>query len=215
MRVLRCGDRAVLVEVDDLAQVVALGAALRSAPPAGVVEVVPAARTLLLRYDPARTSHDALAAAVSRSGAQVLAGPGPHDPAPHAPARPGGVVEVPVRYDGEDLAEVAELVGIDPEEVVRRHSAAEYTCAFCGFAPGFAYLTGLDPLLRVPRRSSPRQAVPAGAVAVADGFTAVYPRSSPGGWRILGATDLPVWDLDRSTPALIVPGARVRFVALP
>jgi KipI family sensor histidine kinase inhibitor len=213
MRVLRCGDRAVLVEVDDLAQVVALAAELRAAPPAGVVEVVPAAQTLLLRYDPARTSHDALAAAVTRTGAQVRGDQAVAAPAPAAAA--GVVVEVPVRYDGEDLAEVAELTGTDPEEVVRRHTAAEYTCAFCGFAPGFAYLTGLDPVLRVPRRASPRQAVPAGAVAVADEFTAVYPRSSPGGWRILGATDLPVWDLDRSPPALIVPGARVRFVAVP
>jgi KipI family sensor histidine kinase inhibitor len=210
VRVLRCGDHAVLVEVDGPAQVVALSAALRAVPPAGVVEVVPAARTLLLRYDPARTSYAALTAAVSRAGHSpegAAAGP--------TPAPPAAVVEVPVRYDGEDLAEVAELTGIDPDEVVRRHTAAEYTCAFCGFAPGFAYLTGLDPVLRVPRRASPRQAVPAGAVAVAGEFAAVYPRSSPGGWRILGATDLAVWDLDRTSPALIVPGARVRFVAVP
>ncbi len=210
VRVLRCGDRAVLVEVDGPAQVVALSAAVRAAPPAGVVEVVPAAQTLLLRYDPARTSLDALTAAVTRAGTRLRDAAAATTPVP-----PAAVVEVPVRYDGEDLAEVAELTGTDPEEVVRRHTAAEYTCAFCGFAPGFAYLTGLDPVLRVPRRASPRQAVPAGAVAVAGEFTAVYPRSSPGGWRILGATDLPVWDLDRSPPALIVPGARVRFVAVP
>ncbi len=211
VRVLRCGDRAVLVEVDGPAQVVALSAAVRAAPPAGVVEVVPAAQTLLLRYDPARTSYDALTAAVTRAGTRlrdVAAGPA-------AAAPPAAVVEVPVRYDGEDLAEVAELTGVDAEEVVRRHTAADYTCAFCGFAPGFAYLTGLDPVLRVPRRASPRQAVPAGAVAVAGEYTAVYPRSSPGGWRILGTTDLAVWDLDRASPALIVPGARVRFVAVP
>jgi 5-oxoprolinase (ATP-hydrolysing) subunit B len=95
-------------------------------------------------------------------------------------------VEVPVPYDGEDLDDVAQLTGMSPREVVARHCAGEHIVAFCGFSPGFAYITGLDPALRVPRRPSPRTKVPAGAIALADQFTGVYPRTSPGGWRIIG-----------------------------
>ena len=202
MRVLRCGERAALVEVDGPAAVLPLTAALRSAGLAGVEELVPAARTVLVSYDPAATTFDRLEAG--------LAGlrPGWAEPAAAAP----DPVQIPVRYDGEDLAEVADLSGLPVREVVRRHAAGDYTCLFCGFAPGFGYLTGLDPALQVPRRDDPRTAVPAGAVAVAGEFTAVYPRRSPGGWRIIGHTGLPVWDSDRDPPALLEPGTRVRFV---
>lgn len=200
MRVLRCGGHAALVELDDLPQVLGLYQALRADPPDGVVEFVPAAQTLLVGYDPAHVDFARLAAEIASRPYEAMDRGG------------GEEVEVPVRYDGEDLAEVATLAGVSEREVVERHLARGYTSAFCGFSPGFAYLTGLDPVLHVARRDTPRTRVRAGAVAVAAEFTAVYPRESPGGWRILGHTDLAVWDLDRDPPALLAPGTRVRFV---
>ncbi len=125
-----------------------------------------------------------------------------------------GTVEIPTRYDGPDLREVAEATGLDVAEVIRRHGAVEYVAAFTGFAPGFAYLSGLDPMLRLPRRASPRPRVPPGSVAIADTFSAVYPRASPGGWHLLGTTDAVIFDVSREPPALLAPGVRVRFVAL-
>jgi KipI family sensor histidine kinase inhibitor len=121
-------------------------------------------------------------------------------------------VLLPVRYDGPDLDEVAALTGLSPQEVAARHLAGRYTVAFGGFMPGFAYLTGLDPALRVPRRDSPRPRVPAGAVAVAGDLAAVYPAATPGGWRLLGTCDTPLFDVDRTPPALLTPGTPVRFV---
>jgi KipI family sensor histidine kinase inhibitor len=125
------------------------------------------------------------------------------------------VIEIPTRYDGPDLREVADASGLEVAEVVRRHSAAEYAAAFTGFAPGFAYLSGLDPLLRLPRRGNPRPRVPPGSVAIADAFSAIYPRASPGGWHLLGSTDAAIFDPSREPPALIAPGIRVRFVPVP
>jgi KipI family sensor histidine kinase inhibitor len=200
VRVLRYGREAVLVELADLGEVMGLHRAVSDARPPGVRELVPAARTLLVSYDPARTTGDAVAAALRRTdvtAAQTGAGP---------------LVELPVRYDGPDLAEVADLTGLPRDEVARRHAEAEYVVAFCGFSPGFAYLTGGDPALRVPRRSTPRTSVPAGAVGLADEFTGVYPRPSPGGWQLIGSTGAPLWDTDRDPPALLAPGTRVRFV---
>ena len=121
------------------------------------------------------------------------------------------LVQIPVRYDGEDLAEVAQILGISAEEVVRRHTGSEWSVAFTGFAPGFAYLSGGDAIFNVPRRATPRK-VPAGAVALAGSFSAVYPQASPGGWQIIGVTDTAMWDLSRDLPALLQPGYRVRFV---
>ncbi|HVU92653.1 MAG TPA: allophanate hydrolase subunit 1, partial [Jatrophihabitans sp.] len=126
-------------------------------------------------------------------------------------AAQGELVELAVEYDGPDLAATAAELGLSPAELVRRHAAGEYVVAFCGFAPGFAYLTGLDPALHVPRLAEPRTRVPAGAVGIAGEFTGVYPRPSPGGWRLLGRTDAVLWDLDRTPPALLPPGTRVRF----
>jgi KipI family sensor histidine kinase inhibitor len=198
-RLLPCGERAVLVEVEDLDAVLGLHAALEAASLPGVAELVPAARTVLVVFDPARTDAGAVGAAVRalewRAGARA----------------DGPLVEVPVTYDGEDLDDVAALAGVSREEVVRRHLAGEYVAAFCGFAPGFAYLDGLDPALRVARRESPRTRVPAGAVAIADRFAAVYPRESPGGWQLLGRTTLALWDVEAEPPARLVPGTRVRF----
>ena len=194
------GTSAVLIELDSLEQVMGLDAALRSTPPAGTVDLVPAARTVLVVFDPAATTAERVAADVSGRHITPVA------------EREGPLVEVPVVYDGEDLAEVAELSGLSEEEVIARHQQSEYRVAFCGFAPGFAYIVGGDPALRVPRRRSPRTAVPAGSVALADEFTGVYPREMPGGWQLIGRTDAVLWDLDRNPPALLPPGTRVRFV---
>ncbi|MEO5875211.1 MAG: allophanate hydrolase subunit 1, partial [Streptosporangiaceae bacterium] len=122
-----------------------------------------------------------------------------------------GTLEIPVVYDGADLDEVAELTGMGREEVIARHSSAEYTVAYLGFSPGFGYLTGLDPVLRVPRHDTPRTAVPAGSVAIAGPYTSVYPSASPGGWRLLGRTSTVLWDVRRDPPSLLGPGTRVRF----
>lgn len=193
---LPCGDRAVLVELDD---VLGLQAALEQKPLTGVVELVPAARTLLVRFDPQWTS-------AARLGDSLLE-VSPVD----IPSVVTDEVLVSVVYDGEDLFEVASETGLTVAEVVSRHSAGGYVSAFCGFAPGFAYLTGLDPVLHVPRRSSPRTRIPAGSVAIAGEYSSVYPSASPGGWRLLGRTSLAVWDVDRAQPNLLTPGTRVRF----
>lgn len=122
------------------------------------------------------------------------------------------LVQVPVRYDGADLPEIAQLTGMSEAEVVRTHLAGEYVVAFAGFAPGFAYIAGGDPRLQVPRRATPRTRVPAGSVALASEFTGIYPRQGPGGWQLLGHTDMVLWDLNRTPPALLTAGTRVRFI---
>jgi KipI family sensor histidine kinase inhibitor len=125
-----------------------------------------------------------------------------------------GTVEIPVRYDGPDLAEVATLTGLRPEEVIALHTGSRWTVAFAGFAPGFGYLTGGDPRLDVPRRDSPRTRIPAGSVGLAGRFSGVYPSESPGGWQLIGSTTERMWDLDRPEPALLVPGVEVIFKAV-
>ncbi len=200
VRALAAGASAVLIELDSLDQVMGLNMALRRTPPVGTVDLVPAARTVLVIFDVKRTSDERVVADISER--QI----GPET------EREGPLVEVPVVYDGEDLAEVAALSGLSERDVVARHVGPEYRVAFCGFAPGFAYIAGGDPALRVPRRRSPRTAVPAGSVALADEFTGVYPRQMPGGWQLIGRTDAVLWDLDRDPPALLPPGTRVRFV---
>ena len=125
----------------------------------------------------------------------------------------GDLVEVPTTYDGEDLAWVARQWDMTRDEVVAAHTAGELVVAFCGFAPGFPYCTGLPERLSVPRHDSPRTRVPAGSVGLAGPFTGIYPTASPGGWRLLGRTDLRLWEVDREPPATLVPGTRVRFVA--
>jgi KipI family sensor histidine kinase inhibitor len=174
----------------------------RDAPPEGVVDVVPAARTVLLVTDPARTTLTAVADAVRRT-----------------PPRPGGqvagdTVDLPVHYDGADLDDLAGLLELTTEELVARHTGAEWTVAFCGFSPGFGYLTQPGAAWDVPRRATPRTKVPPGSVALAGEFSGVYPRESPGGWQLIGRTDVDVFDLARDPAALLRPGARVRFVAV-
>jgi KipI family sensor histidine kinase inhibitor len=200
VRILRYGRAALLVELEGTGEVMDLYRALSAAPPEGVIDLVPAARTLLVTFEPGRACFEDLARVVKST-----------DPAA-ATETAAGLVELPVSYDGPDLDAVAELTGLSRAEVVRRHTGSDYVVAFCGFAPGFAYLAGGDPALRVPRRESPRTAVPAGAVGLAGEFTGVYPRSSPGGWQLIGHTGAPLWDVDRDPPALLVAGTRVRFV---
>ncbi|MDT0330659.1 5-oxoprolinase subunit B family protein [Nocardiopsis lambiniae] len=199
MRVLTCADSGVLVEVADLTEVIALGAALDARPLPGVADVVPAARTVLLRLVPG-ADPDAVAAAVREVPLAPVDGPAE-----------GETVVVPVIYDGEDLADVARLTGLTPRGVVAAHTAATWTVAFCGFAPGFGYMVCDDERLHVPRRAEARTRVPVGSVALAGEFTGVYPRSSPGGWQLLGRTEERVWDLERDPPGLLRPGVRVRF----
>lgn len=200
MRVLPYADAGLLVELADLDEVLALYAELVDEPPQGVVDLVPAARTLLLRLDPHRTDVREVERAVRSAS-------------PRPGTRPdAGHLEVPVTYDGEDLAEVGRLTGLGERGVVEAHTSQEWTVAFCGFAPGFGYLVGTDERLHVARRSTPRTRVPAGAVALAGEFTGVYPRESPGGWQLIGHTTVQPWDIDRDPPALLLPGARVRFV---
>ncbi|GGV37252.1 allophanate hydrolase [Actinomadura cremea] len=196
---LRAGDAALLVETGDLASAHRLDAALRGARPAGVVDVVPGEQTVLVITEPG-------------TDMERLAGALPGLRAPDDAAAGTEPVRIPVVYDGEDLEEVAELTGLSRDEVVRRHSDAWYTVAYLGFSPGFGYLTGLDPALHVPRRESPRTAVPAGSVAIAGPYAAVYPSRSPGGWRLLGRTAAALWDVERDPPSLLRPGTRVRFV---
>ncbi len=199
--VLPYGDRALLVDLGDPTQVLAWTEALRSAPPAGVAEVVPGGATVLVVADDGADLaglRAALAAYEPETGAAVVQGAGP-------------LVEVPVHYDGPDLEDVARLTGLDVDQVVAAHTAQTWRVAFGGFAPGFGYLVGEDDRLRVPRRETSRTAVPAGAVGLAEDYSGIYPRESPGGWQLIGHTDLVMWDLTRDDPALLVPGARVRF----
>ncbi|MGY1605696.1 MULTISPECIES: 5-oxoprolinase subunit B family protein [unclassified Geodermatophilus] len=200
MRVLPSGSTALLVELDGLDEVLGLYAALEEDRPAGVVDLVPAARTVLVVTDPAVTTPEAVEAAVRRTRPRPGRGPA------------GELVELPVVYDGADLGDVAAHLGVDPGEVVRRHTGTDWTVAFSGFAPGFGYLTPADGGWDLPRRASPRTRVPAGSVALAGGFTGVYPRESPGGWQLVGRTDVAVFDLARDPAALLRPGVRVRFV---
>jgi KipI family sensor histidine kinase inhibitor len=199
VRLRPAGEQGVLAEVKDLATVHRLQAAVLAASLPGVVEVVPGYRTLLVT-----TGSPAEARAV-RDALPLLA-------LPASSAVGGRVVEVPVVYDGEDLPSVAGLTGLSEAEVVRRHTARDYLVAFLGFAPGFPYLVGLDPSLHVPRRSTPRTRVPAGSVGLAGPQTGIYPQPTPGGWQLIGRTDVVLFDAERSPPALLAAGDRLRFL---
>jgi KipI family sensor histidine kinase inhibitor len=194
---LPAGDRAWLLELPDNDAAIRVARRLTAAAGSRLVDVVPGHRTVLAvgsvgRDELCRLAESALGGELAATGTRH--------------------VEIPVRYDGPDLAEVAGLTGLAEDEVTARHAASTYVVAFLGFAPGFAYLVGGDPSIEVPRRESPRERVPGGSVAIAGPYSGVYPRESPGGWRLLGRTELSLFDAARAVPALLAPGDRVRFV---
>lgn len=201
MNLRRMGEGAVLVEVADFAEAHALRRALLDSPLPGVRELIPGHSSLLIVADPLSLDMDSVAASLP-----ALA---------QAPVIPGRLHDFTVTYDGEDLAAVAKQLGLAEDDIVRRHTAPLYDVAFLGFVPGFPYLTGLDPGLRLPRRPRPRTRVPPGSVAMADGYTGIYPQATPGGWHILGRCAVRLFDATRGEPALLMPGDRVRFVAAP
>lgn len=197
------GDHALLLECASGDDVLAVTEAVRAAHLSGVIDVVPAARTVLV------TLADTALQATMRSrlaGIEVIA------PDRHA-ADHGPRVVIDVVYDGADLATVADYLGMAAEEVIDAHTRTPWRVGFCGFAPGFAYLINGDPRLNVPRRAEPRSRVPSGSVALAGSFSGVYPRDSPGGWQLIGRTDAVLWDITRSQPALLTPGTWVQFRA--
>lgn len=190
------GDHAVLLECPDLADVLGL-APLITAEQFPVSEVIPGARTLLLRLDRPLVDHERQRLLTMTPQHQAITTADP--------------VMIMVTYDGDDLEFVAQQTNLSVPEVIAAHTSQVWTVAFCGFAPGFGYLIGEHDQLRVPRRDSPRQRVPAGAVALADHWSAIYPRSGPGGWQLIGRTDHPLWDLSADPPAALQPGTRVHF----
>jgi KipI family sensor histidine kinase inhibitor len=192
------GTRAVLAELSGTQDVLALQALLLEKPLPGQQDVLAAAETVLVKADSP--------ASARRIGARLL------QLDLTAPVQlDGGLVVIDTVYDGEDLAEVGRLTGLGTEGVIAAHSGQVWTVAFAGFAPGFGYMVGENQQLEVPRRSSPRTAVPAGSVALAGNYSAVYPRRSPGGWQLIGRTNARMWDLGREQPALAAPGHRVQF----
>jgi KipI family sensor histidine kinase inhibitor len=202
LRILPYGESALLVELAVPDQVEDLRNSLRSLAEPGLLRVVGAARTVLVEFESSLLSATEVSAMIRTAGRHPV----------DTSTTSGAVVHIEVYYDGADLAAVAAEISESTDAVIRRHSDAEYRVQFCGFSPGFGYLTGMDPILQLSRLSTPRASVPAGSVAIAGEFTSVYPRSSPGGWRLLGHTDLQLFDLHRRPPALLTPGTRVRFV---
>ena len=206
MSVRPFGDRAFLIELEqridpaimDTARAIADAWEAR-----GLGEAIPAYTSVVVRFDPARTAwNDADRAA------RALAA----DPPPAGPELAGRLIEIPTTYDGPDLADTAARSGLAPTELVALHSGREYRAFFLGFMPGLAYCGMLDPRINAPRLETPRPRVPAGTVAVANGQTIVYPVDSPGGWRLIGRTDLKVFDPAREPATLIRAGDRLQFV---
>src|SRR5262245_61043622 len=202
------GDRALLLEFGSTAEVLAWADALREAELLGVLDIVPAARTVLLKLaGPRYQAPTRQRLAKLRVTAEALS-------EATAPIAGRADIEIDVVYDGPDLDEVARLTGMTPDQVVAAPAGAPWRVGFGGFAPGFAYLVGGDERLNVPRQSEPRNRVPAGSVALAGEFSGVYPQESPGGWQLIGrmATDAAeLWDVDRDPPALLRPGMWVQF----
>lgn len=198
MRLLTASDRALLVEAAGLEEAMHMRSAWAQLDE--VVELVPGARTVLVYFDPLRVDAETLAARLTEAKPST------------AVLTPEREQTIAVHYDGEDLDEVAQMLGVSAEELVARHLAADWRVAFSGFAPGFGYAVSEDRFFDVARRTTPRTRVPAGAVGLAGEFTAVYPRETPGGWQLIGHTDARLWDLDREPPALLAPGVRVRFI---
>jgi KipI family sensor histidine kinase inhibitor len=197
------GDRALMLQCGSTAEVLAWVDALRDAALPSVVDIVPAARTVLVKLDNPRFQ------GVVRRRLRTMRVSAAAEP----PRDRGADVVIDVVYDGPDLAEVAAHTRLTTAEVIDAHTSTLWRVGFSGFAPGFAYLVDGDARLRVPRRSEPRTSVPAGSVALAGEFSAIYPRQSPGGWQLIGHTDAVLWDLGRPNPALLTQGMWVQFRA--
>ena len=198
------GDQALLLEFDSTAEVLAWNDVLSGADVLGVVDIVPASRTVLVKLDGPRYQGIA-----RQQLSRLTLAP---DALAEATSPADGVdVVIDVVYDGEDLDEVARLTGMTAREVVAAHTGTPWRVGFAGFAPGFGYLVGGDDRLNVPRRSEPRTKVPVGSVGLAGEFSGVYPRQSPGGWQLIGRTSADLWDVDRDPPALLTPGTWVQF----
>lgn len=209
--VVPLGDSALLVALGEgvgvelSARVARLAAALRALPLPGLESIVTAYAAVAVHFDPVATDRERLARQIAAAAAAELERPAP------ALESGGKLHVIPVRYDGPDLPAVAEQLSLEPAEVVRRHSARPYRVLFLGFVPGFGYLGPLDPGLALPRRAEPRRRVAAGSVAIAGEQTAVYPVETPGGWHVIGRTDVALFDLLRDPPNLLAAGDRVRF----
>lgn len=208
MHFLTVGTSAVLVEARDLDRSMRIFNAVTKAhtdeagPCAAITQIVPAARTVLIRFNPMRTVRSELIAAIRGLDTDIRLD------------RVSRRVRIPVVYDGDDLEDVAGMLGISTDELIARHTTHPWKTAFVGFAPGFAYLTDGDPIFDVPRRGSPRLNVPAGAVGLAGTFSGIYPRASSGGWQLIGTTAQTMWDVHRNPPATVQPGDRVEFYAV-
>jgi KipI family sensor histidine kinase inhibitor len=202
------GDQALLLDFDSTAEVLAWCDALRDADLLGVLDIVPASRTVLLKLAGPRYR------AATRARLDKLRVKQAAIDAGTTPTDLRADVNIDVVYDGADLDEVARLTGLSPDEVVAAHTAAPMRVGFGGFAPGFGYLVGGDERLHVPRRAEPRTRVPVGSVGLAGEFSGVYPRESPGGWQLIGHTDAVLWDVERDPPALLTPGLWVQFRAI-
>ena len=194
------GEAALLVEVGSPERAQALAGSLRDEPPPGVVAAVPGLASVLVEIDPLAPDADRLAGELEAR----LGGLRP-------PSATGRLHTIAVAYGGPELEEVGALTGLAPAEVVARHAASELRVLFCGFAPGFAYLGDLPPELRVERLATPRTRTPAGSVAIAGPMSAIYPAELPGGWRVIGRTEVTLFDPGSEPPVLLMPGDRVRF----
>ena len=201
------GDQALLLECDSTAEVLAWAKAVKAAALPDVLDIVPAARTVLVTLTAARAQ-----ASTRQHLSHIQVGSADIE---HRPEGGRADIVIDVVYDGADLVEVGRLTGLSTDDVVAAHTGSPWRVGFGGFAPGFAYLVDGDPRLEVPRRAEPRTKVPAGAVGLAGEFSGVYPRESPGGWQLIGHTDAVLWDVDRAEPALLAPGMWVQFRAVP
>ncbi|PHM51933.1 5-oxoprolinase subunit B/C family protein [Xenorhabdus sp. KK7.4] len=199
MRFLPVNFHTIMVELSDLPETLALFDSLNAEPISGIKEIIPAARTVMIRFHPLTISAQQLVTEIQRRDLQKSS---------HIQ---GKQIEIPVRYNGEDLEEVAEILGISVQDVIQQHTDNEYIVAFTGFAPGFAYMISETISWNIPRRKTPRTRIPAGSVALAGEFSGIYPQASPGGWQLIGTTSERIWDLSRIEPALLQPGYRIRF----
>lgn len=201
MRFLPVNLGALLVELTTLEQAIALHRNLIDEPIDGITQMLPAARTVLIEYDPLYVSSPQLAQMISQRSFE------------QSSLSLGKLVEIDVEYNGCDLDEVAEYLRLPVNALIDWHTETQFQVAFTGFAPGFAYLKSLETSLVVPRRDTPRAKIPMGSVALAGEFSGIYPKDSPGGWQLIGQTSQAMWDLNRVRPALLEPGDRVQFVS--